>query len=169
MNLVGRMHTTVRGFQFQLADNRCDLNWLWLDVGLVRHGGPRREVRVRAINWELVALADAVEQLADGTRSQWQSKLLDSGLRLAAARHPQRGDAFVVTAMVSELGGPLPADLKIVWDGEVATAEGGALHGLRIVCSRAALRLFAADLRESLCEYPTRRLPKNRLHLQQPH
>ena len=168
IDLQSRVHLRVHGYQFQLADNRCDLNFLWLDVQPVHRRRSAGVMRTRAINWELSGIADALDDLSRNGRSEWRSKLLDSGLSVRAERHSERGDAYVLTFVTTELGGPLPATLKLRWDGDMATGHRGQVHALRIVCSRAALRLFAADLRATLDTFPVRKLPDDRLHLGQP-
>ena len=139
-----------------------------MQTALVHRGAANRRIVVRALNWELTALADAFEQLADHRRSEWTSKLLGAELCLSVTRHSKRGDAYTVTTICSDIGGPLPADLALAWDGERATAAGGSVQGLQMVCGATAMRLFASDLRSALTQFPVRRLPKNRLHLGQP-
>lgn len=169
MHLKSRLRIGVVGYQFKLADNRCDLNWLWLDVGSVHRGDGDKPARLRALSWELADLAAALDEVADRTRSQWHSRLMDSGLSLSVERHADRGSAFVVVAAINTIGGPLAADTELEWNGDRAEATNGSVHALRMVCSPSALRVFAVELREDLRDFPVRLLPKNRLHLGQPH
>ncbi|GEM_PF-3496980 len=141
---------------------------MWLDALTSVRGQSGRTMRMRALNWELLALADALDDVAAIRRSEWRSKLLDSGLRISVTRHPQRGDAFEVMAVITEIGGPLPAFAVPHWDGDRLVCHGFPIEGVRLVCSAGALSLFAADLRDELADFPIRRLPKNRLHLGQP-
>jgi len=168
IDLHSRLSLSLHGYQFQLADNRCDLNFLHVVARVSHRGRACPPIRVRALTWELRGAADALDELSGLRMAGWKSRLLDSGLELHAERDPHRGDAFGIAALISTLDGPLPADLELQWDGARLVTEGGLVEGIRMRCSRSALGLFAAELHEDLDRFPVRRLPKNRLHLGQP-
>lgn len=168
IDLRSRLVVSIRGWQFALADNRCDLNWLVVSATQVYRGSRSTTTDVRILRWELADAADSIEQLACLDRGEWRSRLLDSGLHLQFGRDADRGDVFAVGALVNTLDGPLPADLDVAWDGDRMVSDGLVVQGIRMRCSLAALGLFAAELRDELQAWPDRHLPKGRLHLGQP-
>ena len=51
-----RFHLALRGYQFPLADNRSDLNYIRTDLLLACHGHPPIQKDDRCLNYELEAV-----------------------------------------------------------------------------------------------------------------
>ncbi len=155
-NLRTRMSVSPRGWQFEDADNPYDLNWLTIRLAVKAQKGRNRVVTTRVVVWELADVAGICTRLAAGTRSNWHSRLLDSGLHLNIRRTSERSDVCRVMALASTAGGALPADFKPYWDDDWLAQSGAAIWGVRMTCSRAALSLFAAELESELAAWPPR-------------
>ncbi|MBI5611197.1 MAG: hypothetical protein HY902_20155 [Deltaproteobacteria bacterium] len=156
-NLRHRLVLQPRGYQFSIADNLYDLNWVTVLTRLVSPGQPGRIVKTRLATWELASMAAHLEQLAEGTRTLWQPRFFDSGLHLWLRRSTERPDLILVTVVLAQVTGPPPMDVLEHWRGDRMTHEDG-LQGLRFVCTRGALALFAEELRIIMQAYPTRAL-----------
>ncbi len=155
-DLQTRLSVSPRQWQFEDADNPYDLNWLNTRLSLAARGGRSRVVMTRAVVWELADVAGICDRLAAGSRSNWHSRLLDSGLHLHIRRASDRGDAFRVVAMATQAGGALPADFKAFWDDDWLTRPGTGVWGIRMTCSGSALGLFASELETELSAWPPR-------------
>jgi len=157
VDLRGRLVIQPRCYQFAQADNLYDLNWVLVAARLVSPRRPGRIVKTRLATWELIGMADHFDQLAALQRSAWQPRFFDSGLHLWVERTSDRADLFVVTALLSPVTGPPPADVIDHWRGDRLSHPDG-FEGLRFACTRAALALFGEELRVIMRAYPTRSL-----------
>lgn len=158
-DLRGRLVVQPRGYQFHTADNLYDLNWVEVVTRLASPGMPGRVVRTRLSTWELLAIAEHCEELAVGQRAMWHPRFFDSGLHLWVRRSTHRVDACQIVVLLSPVTGPLPPDALERWEGDRLVRADG-LEGLRFQCTRAALALFAEELRVSMATVPARTLQK---------
>lgn len=156
-DLRGRLVLQPRGYQFSAADNLYDLNWITVIARLASPGHPGRIVRTRLATWELAGMVTHLDQLADGYRTLWQPRFFDSGLHVWFRRSVDRPDIVQVTVVLSQVTGPPPFDVLEHWHGDRMIHADG-LEGLRFVCTRGALALFAEELRITMSAYPTRAL-----------
>ena len=156
-DLRGRLVIQPRCYQFSHADNLYDLNWVLVMARLVSPGAPGRVVKTRLATWELLGMAAHLEQMATGQRALWQPRFFDSGLHLWLRRANDRADLFHVTVLLSPITGPPPHDVLEFWRGDRMTHPDG-FEGLRFVCRRSALAVFAEELRIIMSAYPTRPL-----------
>ncbi len=157
VNLRGRLVLLPQRYQFGNADNLYDLNWVVVSARLVSPGHPGRVVRTRLATWELLGMAAHLDQLAANQRALWLPRFFDSGLHLWVRRANDRADLIHVTALLSPITGPPPHDVLEHWRGDRLTHSDG-FEGLRFVCTRGALAVFAEELRIIMRAYPTRSL-----------
>ena len=150
VDLHTRLSVSPLRWQFETADNPYDLNWVLTRLSLKGRHGRSRQVQTRVVVWELADVAGICDRLAAGTRSNWQSRLMDSGLHLFIRRTGDRGDTFSVVALAAADGGPLPADYVPSWRNEWLDTPGAGVWGIRMTCSRGALGLFAHELEAEL-------------------
>ncbi|MFZ4578364.1 MAG: WapI family immunity protein [Myxococcota bacterium] len=160
LDLRIRMTPLPTSYQFEVADNLFDLNWIWVKIRVSASGLPGHFVHTRLATWELASLAEHTDQLADGQRAMWHPRFFDSGLHLWVRRSAERNDTCIVTLVLSPVTGPLPADALPSWHADRFRHPGGQLEGARFQCSRAALALFAEELRDALTAFPVRPLQK---------
>ncbi|MSP91237.1 MAG: hypothetical protein EXR79_05480 [Myxococcales bacterium] len=159
-NLRGRLVLQPRGYQFQKADNLYDLNWLWVLARLWVPGAQGRVFRTRLATWEIDSVVSHCLMLAHGQRAMWHPRFFDSGLHLWVRRSNERADLCVVTALLSQITGPLPADGLHLWHGDRYVDPEGLIEGVRFQCTRAALAVFAEELRNATVPFPVRTLQK---------
>jgi hypothetical protein len=157
-DLRARLVVAPRGYQFQHADNLYDLNWIWVQARLIAPGVQGRVIKTRLATWELDSIAAHCLLLADGHRAMWHPRFFDSGLHLWVRRSNERAELCVVTALLSAVTGPLPADGMNRWNGDRYRHPDGFVEGLRFHCTRAQLAVFAEELRACTSEFPLRTL-----------
>ncbi|MCO4762849.1 MAG: hypothetical protein KC502_15145 [Myxococcales bacterium] len=162
LDLRTRLTLQVGRYQQREAESRADLNFLDLGVGLTWRAGRPHTGATRALNWELAELADVCGFMAEGQHSSWQSRLLDSALRLNLQRAVERGDAVRVACLLCRDGAGLPPHFVVDWDEDRLTNRRAGVVGLRMDVSRAAIAVFAAELAEEVARYPLRLPPKRR-------
>lgn len=155
-----RLVLIPRGYQFDSADNLYDLNWIEVSARLASPGDSGRVVRTRLATWELDAIADQCALLANGDRTAWHPRFFDSGLHLWVERSITRGDTCTITALLSDVTGPLPVGALDGWQGERMHHKAGLCEGVRFPCSFAALALFGGELRAAMGGFPRRALRK---------
>lgn len=163
VDLQTRLSVSPQRWQFEAADNPYDLNWVLTRIALKGRNGRARTLQTRVVVWELADVVGIAERLAQGSRSSWHSRLLDSGLHLHMRRTDDRGDAFRVIALAAADGGPLSADFQALWRDEWLDVAGSGVWGVRMTCSRGALGVFASELEAELQSWPPRpwRRPDN--------
>jgi len=160
-DLRQRVATRPVRYQFESADNLHDVNFVIVQVSLSSRSGRMQTLETRVLTWELDALALSLQWMADGKLSELHPRFLDSGLHLSVRRNPESGQELDVAVIMADPPGPLPADT--FQRVEVARRLGKPkpshvkLVGLKLVCSRGAVELFATELREALESFPVRR------------
>lgn len=156
VDLQTRLSVSPQRWQFETADNPYDLNWVLTRLSLKGRNGRSRTLQTRVVVWELADVAGICDRLARGKRSNWHSRLLDSGLHLHMRRTGDRGDAFRVVALGAADGGTLPADYQPFWRDEWLDTPSEGIWGVRMTCSKGALGLFANELEAELQAWPPR-------------
>jgi hypothetical protein len=77
-----RLGLQVLGYEFPTnANNKYDANWLRINVRVVHREGTWESADPSLLTWELEALADWFERIADGAPVGWECSFTEPNLR----------------------------------------------------------------------------------------